>query len=303
MHEEFAASIHSLTCLQTIWKEAIVSTQTPQDQYTGVGQINTRFWALGDEGGTVVLIHGIGDSVEAWTLNINALAEHYRVYAMDLVGFGHSDKPSVPYSFSYLAQFVNDFMEAQSIDQACLIGNSLGGGVALQFAIQFPDKVEKLVLVASSGLGKEVNLLFRLPTLPLIGEWLTRPSRKGTAQILKECVYDPALVTNELVEFYYQLDTLPGAQKSFLSMLRAGCNLHGLRDDVIRPILDNLATITAPTLIVWGQQDRILPVAHAHMAEKRIPNARLHIFDPCGHLPQLERAEEFNTLVLEFLAS
>jgi len=193
-------------------------------------------------------------------------------------------------------------MEAQNIDRVSLIGHSLGGGVSLQFTIQFPDKVDKLVLVNSAGLGKEVSLLFRLPTLPIIGELLTRPSRKGTANLLKECVHDPAVVTDELIELGYSLAALPGAQNSFLSMVRTLGNFRGIRKDVLRSIVDNFTTITAPTLVFWGQQDRILPVAHAYVAEKRIPNARLHIFDPCGHLTQLERPEEFNSLVLEFLA-
>ena len=279
-----------------------MSTETPRDQYTKVGQINTRFWTLGDEGATVLLIHGIGGSIEDWMLNANALAKDYRVYAVDLVGSGHSDKPLVAYSLSYLAKFVKDFMEAQKIDKASLIGHSLGGGVCLQFTIQFPDKIDKLVLVNSAGLGKEVSLMLRLPTLPVIGELLTRPSRKGTASFLKECVHDPAVITDELIEFSYSLAAMPGAQKSFLSTVRTLGNFRGIRKDVLSSIVDNLTTITAPTLVFWGQQDRILPVAHAHVAEKRIPNARLHIFDPCGHLTQLERPEEFNSLVLEFLA-
>jgi pimeloyl-ACP methyl ester carboxylesterase len=279
-----------------------MSTQKPQVQFTKVGQINTRFWALGDEGSTVLLIHGIGGSLEDWMLNANALARHNRVYALDLVGSGHSDKPSVSYTFSYLAQFVNDFMEAQNIDRASLIGHSLGGGVTLQFTIQFPDKVDKLVLVNSAGLGTEASILFRLPALPILGELLTRPSRKGTANLLKACVHDPAVVTDELIELGYSLAVLPGAQNAFLSTVRSLGNFRGIRKDVLRSIVDNLGTITAPTLVFWGQQDRILPVAHAYIAEKRIPNARLHIFNPCGHLTQLERPEEFNSIVLEFLA-
>jgi len=288
---------------KTVVKEAMTSIQTPEDQYTKVGQINARFWFLGDEGTTVILLHGIGASVESWITNINSLAQNHRVYAIDLVGFGYSDKPSVPTTFSYGAQFVKDFMETQHIGRATLVGNSLGGGVTLQFAIQFADRVEKLVLVASGGLGKEVNLLLRMASLPLIGELLTRPSRKGTSRLLRQCIYDPALVADDLVELFYRLAALPGAQESFLSTLRAAFNFWGMRADLIRSTVDNLATIAAPTLIVWGQQDRILPVAHAYVAEKRIPNARLHIFDACGHLPQLERPNEFNAVVLEFLSS
>ncbi len=275
--------------------------KTLEDQFIKIGSINTRFWMAGDTGPPVLLIHGIGGSVEEWRFNIEALAEHHRVYALDMVGSGHSDKPAAEYSFSYLAQFVNDFMDAQTIERATLIGHSLGGGVVLKFAIQFPDKVDRLVLVSSAGLGKEVHLAFRLSSLPLIGNWLTRPSRKGTAQLLTDCYFDQDLITDEFVEFKYRLAAQPGAQESFLSTVRAQGNFGGQRDHVVHSIVDNLASITAPTLIIWGQQDRILPVAHAGIAASRIPNVRLHIFDPCGHCPPEERPEEFNALVLDFL--
>lgn len=277
--------------------------KTVDDQFTEIGSTNTRFWMAGDDGPPVLLIHGIGGSVEEWRFNIGALAEHNRVYAFDMVGFGRSDKPAGKYSFGYLAQFVNDFMDAQAIERASLVGHSLGGGVVLQFALQFPDKVEKLVLVSSAGLGKEVHLAFRLSSLPLIGNWLTRPSRKGTAQLLTDCYLDQDLITDEFIEFKYQLAALPGAQQTFLSTVRTLGNFWGMRDAVVASIVENLTSITAPTLIIWGQQDRILPVAHANIAANKIPHARLHIFDPCGHCPPEELPEEFNALVLEFLAA
>jgi len=234
--------------------------------------------------------------------NINALAQRHRVYAIDLAGFGRSDKTHTLSSFSQGAQFVNDFMEVQHINKASLVGNSMGGGVTLQFAIQFPDRIEKMVLVDSAGLGKELHLLLRLGSLLLIGELLTKPSRKGTVRFLKACVYDPAMLTDELIELVYQLVSLPGAQKSFLSCLRSSVNFLGLRAGTVRSIVDNLTTIATPTLIIWGKQDRILPIAHAYVAKEKIPNAKLHILDPCGHIPQMERPEDFNTLLLEFLA-
>lgn len=276
--------------------------QTLQDYYVKVRQINTRFWSLGEGGTTVVLIHGLGGSAENWMHNIAALAEHHRVYAPDLVGFGRSDKPRASYSLSYLARFVNDFMVTQSIERASLVGLSLGGGVALQFALQFPSKLEKLVLASSAGLGRELTIILRLPTLPLVGEILTRPSRKGVAQFLRACAYDPGMVTDELVEMSYQITSLPGGQRTYLATLRALANIRGERPAVFLPIVNSLSAITAPTLIVWGQQDSILPVAHARIAERGLPNARLHILDPCGHLPPLERPAKFNALVLKFLA-
>lgn len=279
-----------------------MSAQAPEVQYTKVGQVNTRFWALGNEGSTVLLIHGIGGSLEDWILNAEAIAKNHRVYALDLVGYGHSDKPSASYSFSYIAQFVKDFMDAESIDRASLIGHSLGGGISLQFSIQFPDKVDKLVLVGSAGLGQQVTLLLRVLTLPIIGKFLARPSRKGTADFLKACLYDSALVTDELIDFGYSLASLPGAQDALLSTVRTLGNIRGMRKDVLRPIVDNLSAISVPTLIFWGQQDRILPVAHAQVAEDKIPDTQLQIFDPCGHFPQLECPEEFNSIALKFLA-
>jgi len=280
----------------------MILVQTPQDRYIQVGQINTRYWTLGDKGTTVILLHGVGSSVETWTYNISVLAQHHRVYAVDLVGAGHSDKPPATYSLTYLAQFVLGFMDAISIECASLVGNSLGGGVALQFALNFPRKVEKLVLVNSLGLGKEITLTLRLATLPFVDK-LFSPSRSGTALALKQSVYDPRLISNEWVELYYQIGTLPGAWSALVALINANINLFGVRPEVYNPIVDRLATITAPTLVFWGRQDRILPVAHAAVATSGLPSTRLHIFDQCGHWLQFEHSEEFNTLILEFLSN
>ena len=275
----------------------------PEDQYIKVDGINTRFWSMGDEGPNVILIHGIGGYVEMWGNNIDILSQNHRVYALDLVGFGRSDKPDVPYSFAFLSKFVLNFMETLNIDRASLVGNSMGGGISLQLAITSPDKVDKLVLVNSAGLGKELTIMFRLASLPLIGWLLSRPSRKGVARVLKECVYDSSLVTDDFAERGYQIASLPGAHKAFLTALRSSVRLGGITENVLNTFFDNLHKINAPVLVIWGQQDRILPVAHARAAEEKIPNTVIHIFDPCGHMPQIERPQEFNTLVLEFLKS
>lgn len=275
--------------------------ELPQDQYMEINGIRTRYWSMGDTGPCVILIHGIAAYMELWENNIESLSHHHRVYALDLPGFGRSDKPNVSYSFPFVSKFVLDFMKALNIERASLIGNSMGGGVSLQIALQAPDKVDKLVLVNSAGLGKKVTILFRLPSLPLIGGLLSRPSRKGVRRILQECVYDKSLITEDFIERGYQFALLPGTHKAFLTALRSAVNFGGLTDNVLSSFLDNLHTIQAPTLVIWGRQDRILPVAHAQVAEEKIPNAKIHIFDPCGHLPQIERPQEFNALVRKFL--
>ena len=277
-------------------------SQTPEDHYVKVGNVKTRYWASGNEGTVVILIHGLGGFVENWIYNINVLAQYHRVYALDLAGFGRSDKTSILSSLSQGAQFVHDFMTVQNINRASLVGHSMGGGITLQYAIQFPDRIEKMVLVDSVGLGREMHLLVRLISLPFIGEFLSRPSRKGTVQLLKTYIYDPTLITDEFVELCYKMASLPGAQKCFLSCLRNGINYRGIRTDLLRPIMDNLSNIMIPTLVIWGKQDKIFHFSHAYLAKERIPNVELHVLDPCGHMPQIERPEDINKLLLEFLA-
>ena len=273
----------------------------PQDKYVTIGDIKTRYWAEGEKGSPVILIHGLAASAEVWMHNVYALAEKHRVYVPDLVGFGLSDKPNVKYTPSYMAEFINGFMAALNITNASLVGHSLGGGVALQYTLHFPDKVHKLVLVDSAGLGKEMTFFMRLVTIPLVGELIVRPIRMGIAFVLKQCVYDAAVITEDMIDLYYKLTSLPGAVRSIISILRANATIFGGRTEVLDPIAQNLVNIKFPVQIIWGQQDGILPIKHAYFAREKLPTARFHIYDQCGHMPNFERPQEFNTLVLNFL--
>ena len=274
----------------------------PADQYIKIGNINTRFWAAGDAGAPLILVHGLGGSIENWVKNIEPLAQRHRVYAPDLKGFGRTDKTPLLRELEELVQFINDFMKVMNIDKAGLVGNSLGGGLALQFMVNYPQKVAKLVLVDNAGMGSGVITDFKVVSIPLLGELLIRSNKKSTADLWRKIVYDPALVTNELIEQTLQLAVLPGAKKALLAALRAGISFRGQRAKLTRPLIEGAKKIAAPTLIFWGQQDRIIPVAHAHIAVKTIPGAKLQIFGRCGHMPQLEYPDEFNKLVLDFLA-
>lgn len=277
-------------------------TQTPQDQYVKVGQINTRYWVEGNKGTKIVLLHGGGGSIEFWLYNINALAQSHCVYAVDMVGSGRSDKPQASYSLTYQAQFIKDFMDALRIESATLIGNSMGGGVALQLALMFPHQVENLVLVDSFGLGKEIAIALRLVTLPFVKRFF-HPSRRMLASTLKHNFHDSTLIPTEWIELRYPIFALADRKQALVAIAKANLDVFGVRPQVFNRIVEQLSSITAPTLIVWGKQDRILPVAHAHIAAKNLPNARLHIFEDCGHHPHLERPKDFNSLVLEFLAA
>ena len=118
---------------------------------------------------------------------------------------------------------------------------------------------------------------------------------------MKECVYDPSKLTDDWIDRGYRIASLPGAQKVFLTTLRSCVDFGGIDKEVLKTFLDHLSNITVPGLVIWGQQDSIIPVAHAHVAAERMPNVEIHIIDSCGHFPQIEYPEKFNTLVLDFL--
>ncbi len=273
----------------------------PEDRYIKIGNINTRYWAEGDKGSNVVLIHGLGASADIWMHNISAIASGYRVYAPDLVGFGHSDKPDVKYSPTYMSAFINDFMATLDIKDACLVGQSLGGGIAMQHILHSGSNVNKLVLVDSAGLGREMPLVMRLATVPFIGELALTPSRAGMAFVLRQLVHDPAVITDELIDIHFDINFKQGGVRTVLRVLRACATIKGARQDVLDPVMTSLDKIKTPTLIIWGRQDKLFPVTQACSANEKIPNSHLYIFDRCGHIPNLERPDEFNKLVLNFL--
>lgn len=275
--------------------------QLPSDRYIQVNDIKTRYWSLGTHGSVVIFIHGIGSAVETWALNVEVLAQHHQVYALDLVGSGRSDKPPGFYSLVALADFVNAFADALNLKHLSLIGNSLGGGIALQFALSYPQQIEKLVLVNSLGLGQEASWSLRLANLPLVAR-LYKPTRSSTAFTLKQAVADPSVITDEWIDAFYELLILPGAPEALIALIRANINWSGVRTEIYQPIIERLPTLTTPTLIIWGKQDQILPVTHAQVAMQRLPIAQLQIFDRCGHWSHFERAAEFNTRVAGFLA-
>ena len=276
---------------------------TPQDRYIKIGQVNARYWTDGNQGSPVILIHGIGGYIETWLPNFSPLSTQHKVYAVDLPGHGRTEKPlNISYTIESLSQFIKDFMMALGVEKAHIVGHSLGGAVATRLAIRQPTVVEKLVLANSAGLGKEGTMMLRIASIPLLGEVLTRPSLSGSASSAKMLVHNPTVMTDDLIELNYQISALPGAQKSFLKTLRSNANLFGQKESMYGTNTRGIASITNPVLVIWGQQDQVITVAHADTAAKGFPNVRVHIFDNCGHLPMLEYASDFNRLLLDFLS-
>lgn len=278
-----------------------MSSQT-QDQYVSVGEVRTRYWELGESSSPVLFIHGLGSFIEHWEHNLTALAEHHRVYALDLVGFGLTEKPSISYSIPLLAKFVQDFMNSKGIKSASVIGNSLGAMVASELFLMNTKFVDKLIFLDGGFFGIKIAMPFRILSIPFIGEWLMRPNRDGTEQFLKLMFFDQSLVTEDLVNITFERNTQPGAAKAYLETLRSGINLLGLRPRFVRRIVENRNLFTIPTLVIWGKNDNVLPVEHAYKAAEILPNVTLHTLDKCGHMPQIECAKELNKLAIEFLA-
>lgn len=276
-------------------------TQTPIDQYVQVGSVKTRFWQAGQGKRTILLLHGAGGSAEFWYYNVPALARKHRVIAIDLVGSGRSDKPSASYSLAFQAEFIRDFMNAMSIESAVFVGHSMSGGAALQLALMAPERIEKLVLVGSFGLGKEVAFSARLAVLPFAIRSL-QPAPSVMRPMLKQNVFDVDRIPQEWIDLRYPIFALPGRKEPLIQMARTNLCLGGVKEAVYQPIVQNLSNITAPTLIIWGKQDRIIPIAHAHIAADNLPNAEQPLLlDQCGHYPHLEHPAEFNQAILDFV--
>ena len=274
----------------------------PIDQYINVKGVNTRYWTAGDKGPVLLLIHGFGASVEIWQHNIKSLVKFYKVYAIDLVGFGRTDKHEGTYTPPFMVQFINDALTALNLEKVTLIGLSMGGGLSILYTLRFPHKIDKLVLVDSAGLGKEVIFSMRLMSLPFLGELITKPSRKMAYLFFKPAVLNPAQLKGQFTDIYYGLFSLPGAQTALLKVLRSMCTIFGTKKDVLDETMMNLHRITSPTLIIWGRQDAILPLKQAYYAKEKISNSKLHIIEQCGHMPNFEKPDEFNQVVLDFLS-
>lgn len=273
------------------------------DQFADVSGVRTRFWRAGDSGPAVVLIHGIASSVEDWEANIDALAQGHRVFVVDLVGCGHSDKPGGhDYSLRSLAQFVLDFMSAQGIDSAHLMGFSMGGRLALECAHIAPERVLSLVLLAPAAIGPDTIINFRLASVKGLGELLTRPSRFGMRMLMHAAFSDPSKIGEDMLADRLHRAKLPGAHAAFLTTLRGMVRLGGFHPEIISEVQSWLPSIHKPVLVIWGADDRFVSSRHAEILRERLPNCTIKLYENCGHLPLIEQAERFNADATAFLA-
>jgi 4,5:9,10-diseco-3-hydroxy-5,9,17-trioxoandrosta-1(10),2-diene-4-oate hydrolase len=271
-----------------------------QETYIHVRNINIRYLSIGGKGSPVILLHGLGASAEIWEKNFEVLSRTHRIFAPDLPGFGHSEYPNTDL-LSEFYLFLEEFRKALCLDKFAIIGQSLGGGIALQYAIHFPDRVSRLVLVGSAGLGIDVIWTLKAMSLPLLGELFSFPSRRNVEIFFKLAVKDRNLVTRSLIDLYYSYFSKPGFQRYLLKVIRSLVNIRGARCEVVNPIIRNVHLLTMPVLIAWGVDDRVLPISQGRFCHDQISGSVFHEFIDCGHLPFFEKPEAFNRIALDFL--
>jgi pimeloyl-ACP methyl ester carboxylesterase len=274
---------------------------TYDDRYVEVGGKRIRYWAAG-EGPAVVLVHGLSNSAEFWQYNIAALAVRHRVYALDLLGFGKSDKEIGQFSLPYAAAFMADFLDAVGVGQASLVGNSLGGVICAQTAAQYPERVERLILVDPAGFGRELNPFLRVWSIPRVGSGVFWIYQRLFPRVKNWVFYNSACLDEAWVANVAEVLRSPGVRENVITVARTGVSLRGgQREELFRDLHRLLAASSVPTLIIWGSRDFVVPLAHAYAAQKVIPNSEVRVMRRCGHIPQVERPDEFNALVLDFL--
>jgi pimeloyl-ACP methyl ester carboxylesterase len=257
-------------------------------------------------GPVVLLVHGMAGSSSMWKPSIPMLDPTITYVAPDLPGHGRSAKPRGDYSLGAQASFLRDLMVALGHDRATVVGQSLGGGIALQFAYQYPERCERLALVCAGGLGDEVMPLLRglaLPgvdlVLPLVFQPFYRDAVNAFARGLGRLGFHPAPVTIETWRSYTSLID-PETRRAFLHTLRSVVDHRGQRVSA----RDRLYLASAmPTLIVWGDRDPIIPVTHARSTHEAIPGSRLEIFEGAGHYPHCEDPARFATVLSDFVTT
>jgi pimeloyl-ACP methyl ester carboxylesterase len=259
------------------------------------GGIKTSYLEAG-AGEPVVMLHGSGPGVSAmanWQHNIPTLSQRFRVLAPDIVGFGATERPDdITYSLRTWTDHVWAFLDAHGIEKTAIVGNSLGGRIALQMATDAPDRITKMVLMGSPGVGMT-------PTEGLAALRAYEPSHDAMRDLLRNYfAVDPAMIADELVAIRYQASIADGAYEAYRAMFfdprHTGSELAITEDEV--------RAIATPALLVHGREDKVVPMQVSVTMLGLLPNADLHVFSACGHWTQIECADEFSALVTDYLA-
>jgi len=248
-----------------------------------------RYLESGDSKHVLVLIHGLGASAERWSEVIPIFAKQYHVIVPDLIGYGYSDKPVVDYTPEFFTAFLEQFFIALKITRPIIIGSSLGGQIAADYASTHPNKVEKLILVSPAGSMKQSTPA--LDAYIMAALYPNDESAKNVFELMESSGHE---VDSQIVQGFIERMKLPNAKLAFMS------TILGLKNsEVITP---KLHIIACPTLIIWGSKDPVIPIQYADNFISNIKDCRFFRMDNCGHTPYVQDPETFSSTVLEFIS-
>ena len=276
------------------------SLLTATQQHVNVYGIRLAYNRVG-AGPPWVLIHGLGTSSITWSANIAPLAEHFTVYALDLPGHGGSDNLAIDYTIATEMRFIDGFLERVGVERAAFVGNSIGGLLALRYALEQPARVSHLVLVAAAGLGRSISWWLRLTAVPGVGELLHSRSIVTVNGLAKRLFEMLERIERRVLTALHRARTGHMAHEAIVKVAREGAGLRGLKDRVYE--LPRLGRVQAPVLVVWGGRDRVFPVEHAREVARRFPKITVDVFPYAGHWPHMEAPARFNALVVGFLGA
>ncbi|OBK28946.1 hypothetical protein A5634_19250 [Mycobacterium asiaticum] len=267
-----------------------------------------RAFRIAGSGPVIVLLHGVGDSSTTWEPVHAKLAQRFTVIAPDFLGHGESDKPRADYSLASFANGLRDLLTALEIDRVTLVGHSLGGGVAAQFAYQYPQFVERVVLVSAGGVTKDVSPALRVAAMPLGAEALSVLRVPGAVPALEAVsravgtVWGSTRFTRDVASLPRLIGGLrkPGAVEAFARTLRGVVDTRG---QYVTMLDRSYLMHGLPLQIIWGEDDLIIPVSHARLAHQQIPGSRLEIFEESGHMPHGDHPERFVDIIHQFIDS
>jgi pimeloyl-ACP methyl ester carboxylesterase len=266
--------------------------KTYLERWIKAGGVKTHYLTSGN-GEPVILLHGGGAGVSAvhnWQDSMGPLAEAgFSVYAPEVVGFGLTDKPEEGDTVDAKVQHVKDFIDSLCLERFRLVGNSMGGVISLRIGADWAERVESIVLMGSPGVRF-------VPPPELRQLFAYTPSREKMKAMVETFCYDPSVVNDEMIELRYQMSLLPGAQESYERLMRGMSNTQGGAMNMEA----QLPEINTPTLLIWGKQDKIVPLELGETMVKLLPNARLEVIDKCGHWVQIEHSQTFNKMVIDF---
>ena len=238
-------------------------------------------------GASVILLHGMVGTATDWALTLGPLAKRYHVYALDQIGFGHSDKPKIEYKISTFVDFLREFMRVKHIPKATIVGNSVGGWIAVDFAATHSDLVDRLVLVDALGLDTPVHHNVPVDMNP--------STMEGTRQVWEFLFYNRKLVTDAMVRTTWKHRQQDGDRDTIQRLVAALVAGNEFEDSKV-------GSIRAPALLIWGRNDVATPLEFGEHFHQAMPGSKLVVIDQCGHVPQIEKPAEFNKALAEFLA-